>query len=214
MFTFQSLRHRQITSEFPTVPSLHLLPHNQVQFAIATATITIAAPNSLSTTVLPSNTYQSRKPCQTSKSNDPFQGLSTINKILQNRSSNIAKKLSMVQGGRSIHPRSIDAAAATTTNVTATAEHTESGPASIDVLKFSASTGEVVGPPKKTSCCKVMWHFTADFADSCDYPKWLFHSVYCMNGTSCLHKNNLECMLLQSHVFFLCRLIDQVGSFY
>ena len=31
-----------------------------------------------------------------------------------------------------------------------------SGPASIDVLKFSAATGEVVGPPKKTSCCKVM----------------------------------------------------------
>lgn len=127
LFTFQSLRHRQITSEFPTVPSLHLLPHNQVQFAIATATITIAAPNSLSTTVLPSNTYQSRKPCQTSKSNDPFQGLSTINKILQNRSSNIAKKLSMVQGGRSIHPRSIDAAAATTTNVTATAATTADG---------------------------------------------------------------------------------------
>ena len=36
-------------------------------------------------------------------------------------------------------------------------EHAESGPPSIDVLKFSATTGEVVGPPKKTSCCKVMW---------------------------------------------------------
>jgi len=36
-------------------------------------------------------------------------------------------------------------------------ESAESGPPSIDVLKFSATTGEVVGPPKKTSCCKVMW---------------------------------------------------------
>ena len=32
----------------------------------------------------------------------------------------------------------------------------DSGPASIDVLKFSAGTSEVVGPPKKTSCCKIL----------------------------------------------------------
>lgn len=32
----------------------------------------------------------------------------------------------------------------------------DSGPASVDVHKFSAGTGEVVGPPKKSSCCKIM----------------------------------------------------------